>query len=284
MPRDLADVLHYFLPELDAPEREAEPGVAARPTETPPVEETAPRAQEATPGAEATPPALPILGLPLGDRDVVRSAFAWNLAIETSRLGATAILLAPDADRSRPLWPELGLASLGCELAFCPAKGLKDLYETASSLARVRGATAQRGGLVFVRIPPSWLDEADALPDTLRWALLMSSPRAQDLEDTLALAHRLVARQPSIEIGVTIHGVSTIDEARLAFESLNLRARTERAQDLISYGLLVDDLHVYRAIAAQRPIGLAHPQAPATRALTDVARLVYEDARSRVLG
>jgi hypothetical protein len=46
----------------------------------------------------------------------------------------------------------------------------------------------------------------------------------------------------------------------------------------------VNDLHVFRAIAAQRPIGLAHPEAPAARALTDVARLISVDARSRSVG
>jgi MinD-like ATPase involved in chromosome partitioning or flagellar assembly len=51
----------------------------------------------------------------------------------------------------------------------------------------------------------------------------------------------------------------------------------------VSYGLLVDDLHVYRAIVARRPIGLEHPQSPAARALRDVARLVLEDARKIAL-
>ena len=58
-----------------------------------------------------------------------------------------------------------------------------------------------------------------------------------------------------------------------------LAARVEPALDraLASYGLLVDDLHLYRAIVAQRPIGLAHPAAPATRALADVASLLIAD-------
>ena len=41
----------------------------------------------------------------------------------------------------------------------------------------------------------------------------------------------------------------------------------------------VHDLDVYRAIVAQRPIGLDHPQSPAARALRDVAGLLLEDAR-----
>jgi MinD-like ATPase involved in chromosome partitioning or flagellar assembly len=93
-----------------------------------------------------------------------------------------------------------------------------------------------------------------------------------------------VIANPQAEVGVTIHGVSAISEARTAFEHLSRITEEQLGLVLASYGLLVDDLHVYRAIAAQRPIGLAHPQAPATRALKDVARLLYEDARNRVLG
>ena len=98
------------------------------------------------------------------------------------------------------------------------------------------------------------------------------------------MARSILATNPKVEIGVTIHGVTTISEARNAFEHLSRISLEQLGLILASYSLLVDDLHVYRAIAAQRPIGLAHPQAPATRALQDVARLLYEDARSRVLG
>jgi hypothetical protein len=51
-----------------------------------------------------------------------------------------------------------------------------------------------------------------------------------------------------------------------------------------SYGLLADDLHVYRAIAARRPIGLEHPQSRAARALGDVARMLWSDAQKMSLG
>jgi MinD-like ATPase involved in chromosome partitioning or flagellar assembly len=116
------------------------------------------------------------------------------------------------------------------------------------------------------------------------WLLLLTSANKRDLGEAYELARTLVAAKGTVEIGVTIHGVRTISEARGAFEYLSRISLERLGLSLVSYGLLVDDLHVYRAIAAQRPIGLAHPQAPATRALTDVARLLYEDARSRVLG
>ena len=277
MPRDLADVLHYFLPELE----EGSPSSDTAEMSSAPA---APRSRLDRVAPIEPRETLPILGLTIGDHDVVRAALAWNLAIETTRLGGSTLLLAPEIDRGSPLWPEAGVGPLGSELLFCPAKDLRSLYQAAAELASCRAESAKRGGIVFVRIPPAWLDTDDEVPDILRWVLHLSGASQRDLDQSLALAAQLVSRHPKIEIGVTLHGVSSISEARSAYETLARRAQSDLGLFLISYGLLVDDLHVYRAIAAQRPIGLEHPQAPATRALMDVARLLYKDARSRTLG
>ena len=283
MPRDLADVLHYFLPELEdspsGPETDASRDAPTQGRE----EHERGRATTASHRSHAAPP-LPVLGLPIGDRDVVRAALAWNLAIETARLGGTTSILAPEIDRGSPLWPEPGMGPLGCQLLFCPAKDLDGLYAAATTLARDLGAKARHGGAIFLRIPPAWLGGERAPRDHVRWHLLLSGANAAGLDEALDLARLLTATHPGSEIGLSVHGVTRIDEAKRAFERTSRRLREAAGQDLISYGLLVDDLHVYRAIAAQRPIGLAHPQSPAARALADVARLIYEDARSRVLG
>lgn len=283
MPRDLADVLHYFIPDVDAP---AAPGqgapldAAAAATAPGPAPDPEGRS---LPRATALPP-LPILGVPIGDRDVVRAALTWNLAVETARLGGSTMIVAPESDIDSPLWPEPGVGPLGTELVFRPARNLGELYREAADLAVSRAESARRGGTVFVRIPPSWLEAGKNATNPIRWLLLLTSSNRRDLDEAYDLAHQLLRANPRAEVGVTIHGVDTIAEARRAYEHLSRRCETQLGLFLISYGLLVDDLHVYRAIAAQRPIGLAHPQAPATRALMDVAQLVYEDARSRVLG
>ena len=286
MPRDLADVLHYFLPELeqgrgDAPDHEV-PSVQEAPVDLP--GSSSSQGPGCAEDRAAARPPLPVLGLPIGARDVVRAALAWNLAIETTRLGASTVLLAPDSDGRSPLWPEAGIGPLGSELVYCRAQDLEQLYAAAAELAAARAEKARQGGIVFLRIPPEWLEEGRTELDPVRWMLLMSSSNRRDLDAAFERAARLVDRHPRIELGLTVHGAQSIAEARSAFEWLARRIQQRFGLDLISYGLLVDDLHVYRAIAAQRPIGLAHPQAPATRALMDVARLLYEDARSRVLG
>ena len=101
-----------------------------------------------------------------------------------------------------------------------------------------------------------------------RW-LLLASPDPEALRRAHDQAREIAANQPGAAIGVTIHGVGRIEEARGAFEKLAIAVEADAAIELESYGLLVDDLHLYRAIVAQRPIGLAHPAAPATRAPRD---------------
>jgi hypothetical protein len=277
LPRDLADVLHYFLPEIgDAPK--------ARATSEMPLDDVEPPSLAHLPA----PTSLPILGMPIGERDVVRAALAWNLAVETARLGGSAAMVAPATDEASPLWPEPGMGPLGTELVLCPATDLESLYAAAAEVAESRAVGSTPSGIVFVRIPPTWLTSANTAADTqtsrIRWTLLLTSANRRDLHEAYGLARTLRETNPSADVGVTIHGVKTVSEARAAFEYLSRISEEQLGLELTSYGLLVDDLHVYRAIAAQRPIGLAHPQAPATRALMDVARLLYEDARSDVRG
>lgn len=289
MPRDLADVLHYFMPEID--------GDAAAP-EAPPAVDTSsnavggppPRVRErfafASDPLSAAPesPPLSVLGLPIGDRDVVRAALAWNLSVETARLGDAALLLAPASTADSPLWPEPGPGPLGTELVLSAATTLADLEAHAMELAKSHATKTRGRGIVFVRVPPAWIVSERASTHAIRWWLLLSSANRRELRHAHDIAQRLRAANPEVQIGATIHGVSAIAEASSAFEHLARLSREDVGSALRSYGLLVDDLHVYRAIAAQRPIGLAHPQAPATRALMDVARLLAEDTRSRTFG
>jgi hypothetical protein len=256
--RGLGDVLHYFLPE-------AESGVA--------------RAPAALAAARLDAAALPIVALPVAERDVLRAALAWNLTVEIARLGAAATLLAPKACDGSLLWPEPGRGPVGAELVQSPAQDLGSLYRDAADVAVARAAEPG-GGLVLACVPPLWLRACGDGAPLLRWALLFATPDARDLLETYALAKLLLRRRPDATVGITIHGVRRVAEAERAFQRLAGVAQRHLGRAPRSYGLLVDDLHVYRAIVARRPIGLEHPQAPAARALRDVARLLLDDAQS----
>jgi len=271
VPRDLGDVADYFLP--GAPHRKA--GDDTR--EAPGTEAPAPGGPH---NAPQRPAALPILSVPIGDRDVVRAAFAWNLVVEIARLGGQATLLAPRESEPSPLWPEAGPGPVGAEVILSDAGSLSELNRAALDIAVSRAADSADGGVVLVRVPPTWLG-ADARDGRalLRWLLLFSSPEPQDLMETYGLAKRVLAGSERPRLGVTIHGARRVAEAEHAFHRVAKASARHLHHDLVSYGLLVDDLHVYRAIVSRRPIGIEHPQSRAARALRDVARLVLEDAR-----
>ena len=270
MPRDLADVADYFLPKASAASRAPRAPGALGPG-------------PAEPMRASRPAALPIVAVPIGERDVVRAAFVWNLAVEVARLGASATLVAPALPEPSPIWPEPGPGPVGAEVVLTPAQGLAQLHRAALDLAVARAADSADGGLVLVRVPPAWLGRAVEGRALLRWVLLFATTERVDLMETYGLAKRVLAASHEARVGVTIHGARRVVEAQSAFLHLAGVAARHLGRDLASYGLLVDDLHIYRAIVSQRPIGLEHPQSRAARALRDVARLLLEDARKMPL-
>jgi hypothetical protein len=270
LPRELGDVLHYFLPQNE--------GSAARSTRSGRV-----RSLEFPPLRLDRPAALPIVALPLGKRDVVRAAYAWNLVVEVARQGASATLLAPANSEPSPLWPEPGRGPVGAELALTEARSFGDLNRTALDIAVSRAADSNDGGLVLVTVPPPWFRDAGDGRALVRWVLLFAAAETRDLLETYSLVKRIVAANSEARVGVTIHGVRRLGEAKGAFDRLADVAARHLEHPLTSYGLLVDDLYVYRAIVSRRPIGLEHPQSRAARALRDVARLLLEDTRKQAV-
>ena len=101
----------------------------------------------------------------------------------------------------------------------------------------------------------------------------------RDLTEAYGIAKMVLRAQPSANVGVTVHGAAGLREAQEAFGRLAGSVRRHLGRSLTSYGLLVDDLDIYRAIVARRAIGLSHPESPAALALRDVAKMVFEGAR-----
>jgi len=263
--RDLGDVIHHFLPPSDAPAATAD-------CESPTIPEVP------TPRTDR-PAALPVVALPVGERSVVRAAYAWNLAVEVARQGASVTLLAPACSDSAMLWPPPGRGPVGAEVVVHTAQNLAELAAAAVELAANRAADAAEGGVILACVPPTWFAQAEADCALLRWVLLFTAPDARELRENYALVKRIVATHAGARVGITIHGVRRVGDAEAAFTRLAGVASRHLSHPLESYGFLVDDLHVYRAIVSRRPIGLEHPQSRAARALRDVARLLLDDAR-----
>ncbi|MBW2716470.1 MAG: hypothetical protein JRD03_10360 [Deltaproteobacteria bacterium] len=285
MARKLEDVLDYFLPGGENPRADGNPQSDGHSySEGSPQSDWNP---ESNPNARIRaerPAALPIIALPIGDEDVVHAAFAWNLVVEAARLGASATLLAPADPAAASLWPPSGRGPVGARLELVRAENLRELNRAALDVAVSRAAEARNGGVILARVPPAWVNGASDGRALLRWVLLFAATESKDLRETYGLAKRIVRVGQGSRIGITIHGARRIEEAERAFSRLADTAQRHLGHSIVSYGLLVDDLHIYRAIVAHRPIGLEHPQSRAARALRDVAKLLLDDAQEYRLG
>ncbi len=131
----------------------------------------------------------------------------------------------------------------------------------------------------LVRIPPQWLREPNEAEELLRWLLLFSSPDHRDLVEAYRIAKMVLRSCPESQVGVTVHGATGLRNAQEAFGQLALSVEQHLGRSVTNYGLLVEDLDIYRAIVAQRAIGLAHPESATALALRGVAKMVFEGAR-----
>jgi hypothetical protein len=240
--RELADVIHYFF--------------------------------EDAPAAGPTGSLLP-LAIPVGEKEAIRVAFLWNLAVELARGGTRPALVVPDAASARELVPPPAVGGvLAPQLVVSRARSLAELATDAAS------AGSRPGLLRIVVVPAEWIEPGQAAGGLLRWSLVFASPDPPELDAACDLAQRIVAVEPAAEVGVTFHGVESVAEARAAFGRLAGLFQARSGRPLRSYGLLLDDLLVYRGVMDRRPVVLSHPQSLAARALGDVGRLLLADARS----
>jgi hypothetical protein len=190
--------------------------------------------------------------------------------------GAVTTVVAPSR-MMPPVWPDPGRNALGAEMMPVLAEGLGDLSRATLDVAVGQEADETQASPVIVCVPPTWLGKAADGAAILRRVHLFTSPEPSELIEAYALAKHLWAVARRATVGITIYGVQRVEVARRTFERLADTAHRHLGRDLASYGLLVDELQIYRAIVERRPIGLAHPQSRAARSLRDVARLLLDD-------
>jgi hypothetical protein len=252
MPRELADVLHYFLPESDG-------GPAS---------------------SGGGGPHVHLVSVPMSPRDVVRQALLWNLAVESARQGAAVALVVPALGGCAP-WPRAGRGPLGVELVESPSSELAALAEAARGAADRLAARGPEPSLVLAAVPLAWLRKGADAGALLARVLLLARPDERELVETWAALDAIAAQAPGAQIGACVFGVRSLADARRTFEGLAALTEIELERTIASYGVLIDDVHLSRSIVSQRPIVLAQPAAPAARALADVAGMLLADARER---
>jgi hypothetical protein len=251
VPRQLEEVLDYLLPPARAGS----------------VRDAAPR-----------PASLPILTIPIALDDLLLAAITYNLGVALARSGLRVSILVPSERAGAAAWPDALPQPLGLELIASGVRDLEALGRSALDIAIAGVADARDGGIVIACAPPEMLFDAERpVRALLRSLLLLAAPSGPSLRVCYAIAKRAAALAPDLSVGLTLHGVQSLAQAerawdriaRVALETLGLRLR--------SFGVLAHDLEIYRAVAAGRPIALEKPQAPASRALSEVAELIRSD-------
>lgn len=279
MPRDLADVLHYFMPELggdDPPPSQLDsPAVATRPPAPDP---------DSTSHSEALKDALPLAAVPIGEHEIVRASLVLSLADEVAALGGDTTVLTPNTADARRLFPSAALESTNARVKTTRADNLSSLYSAARELAAVRGASATNRGVILVRIPPMWLRGAHEASELLDWLLLFSATDSRSLADTYAVAAWVLGENPKAEIGVTIHGAEDHRSAEEAFGALARNVEQRLGRTLANYGLLVEDLDLYRSLVSSASLCRTGRRSLAAAGLREAAKLVYERARKAQMG
>jgi hypothetical protein len=268
VPRDLADVLHYFMPEIAADENQRTEAVHIPAIPPEPEFETA---------------SLPLAAVPIADHEIVVASLVAGLASEISALGGDSTILTPATPNAQTLFAQSQDVSPSIRVETCDAQDLASLHRAAIELAGARARDHPEGGVVLVRIPPLWLRGAEQHPELLEWTLLFTSPQQRSLEQTYALAALVLEENPQASVGITVRGAIGQRDGEEAFARLAHSVEQRLGLTLTSYGLLVEDLDICRAIVAERPIGQAHPNSLAARALRETAKLVYERAKKSML-
>lgn len=289
MPRDLADVLHYFMPELTAEEDPPEALLRHGHNDGQNKGQNAPHNvtsthQSAPTTLEQQSSALPLAALPIADHEIVRASLMASLAVEIAALGGEVTILTPETPNAATLFPQHLCESAGTRVQLTPAEDLASLHSAAIELAEAHGSDENpRGarGVVLVRIPPMWLrgaDHATEATELLEWLLLFTSPDPQNLANTYALAAMVLKENPSAEIGITVHGAKDRRDAEAAFGRLARNVEQQLGLNLVSYGLLVEDLDIYRALVGGTTVGRAYPGSLSAQSLRAAAKLVFERA------
>lgn len=268
MPRDLADVLHYFMPEVAADEDQRTTDV---------------RIPEISPEPGFQPASFPLAAVPIADNEIVVASLVTGLASEIAALGGDSTILTPATPNAETLFAQSIDGSPSIRVETCDAQDLASLHSAAVELAAARAPDHPQGGVVLVRIPPLWLRTTEQPPELLEWTLLFTSTQKSCLEQTYALAALVLGENPQASVGITVRGAIGQRDGEEAFTRLAHSVEQRLGLTLTSYGLLVEDLDVFRAIVAQQPIGRAHPNSLAARALRETAKLVYERAKKSML-
>jgi flagellar biosynthesis protein FlhG len=249
-----------------------------------------------------------VLAVASGKGGVGKTNVTANLAVALAQRGTRVWVL--DAD--------LGLANLDMIYGMRPLHTLEDVLRGERRLADVvavgpagvRLVPAASGVAELTALTPAQqlrvLEEVDALDGELdvllidvaagissnvlyfaaaaSETLVVTTPEPTAIADAYALVKVLATRWGHRTFSVIVNMASSETDAAAAFERLASVASQFLGVRLESLGWVPCDDAVPRAVRARKPVVLATPEAPAARAIADIAGRLAAAARPETTG
>lgn len=244
-----------------------------------------------------------------GKGGVGKSNVSVNLAIQMSRLGKRAVIL--DAD--------FGLANIEVMLGIRPKYNLADMMfrgrdvqeiicrgpedigfisggsglremtnlnkDQILSLVRTMYELDHYADVVIIDTGAGISDTVIELVASSSEVLLVATPEPTSITDAYALLKTL-HRHDGFEAGKTSikmvgNRIQSYDEGKELYFKLNTVVNKFLGMDMEYLGAIPYDENLSRAVMQQQPVSLAYPDAPAARALLELA-MVLEDEKKEI--
>lgn len=243
-------------------------------------------------------PPLRVLAVTSGKGGVGKTNLVANLALEMSRLGRRVLLIDTD----------LGLANVDIVLGLNPEATLAEVIRgekriedvILSGPAGIRVLPAASGVAEIAHLSPearvSLLSQVDALEGEFDVVLLdtgagisenvlffsslaqeiivVAVPEPTSIADAYALMKVLGARHAARRFRLVVNMVKSAEEGRGVYARLAEVAARFLDVSIDYLGHVLTDAAVHRAVSQRRPVCLAHPDAPASRAIHGLARKI----------
>lgn len=115
--------------------------------------------------------------------------------------------------------------------------------------------------------------------------LVVTTEDLTSMTDAYALIKTIVTHRPHAVVGLLVNDARSSMDGAETYRKVSHVARKFLGREILSMGTIPRDAHLERSVRERRPVVLAHPTSPSSRAILEIAaRLAAHEAGESVLG